>query len=80
MIVLTLLTRPGCHLCDVMKNIVTTVQSQHPFELTEIDISNHPEFERRFGVEIPTLLHGDHVLARYRLSATQLLEKLARVD
>ena len=74
---LTLLTRPGCHLCDAMKRIVTAVQTRHPFELTEIDISNHPDLERRFGTEIPILLRGDRVLARYRVSATQLLDQLA---
>jgi glutaredoxin len=73
---LTLLIRRGCHLCDSMKTIVATVQSRHPIDLTEIDVSNHPDLEHRFGTEIPVLLHGDRVLARYRVSATQLLERL----
>ena len=75
---LTLLTRHGCHLCDVMKTVIATVQSHQPIHLTEIDIADHPDLEQRYGTEIPVLLCGDRVLARYRVSATQLLERLGK--
>ena len=75
---LTLLTRPGCHLCAVMKTVIATVQPRHPIGLTEIDISDRPDLEQQFGTEIPVLLCGDRVLARYRVSVTQLLERLPR--
>lgn len=75
---LTLLTRRGCHLCDVMKTVIATVKSHHPIGLTEIDIADRPDLEQQFGTEIPVLLCGDRVLARYRVSANQLLERLPR--
>ena len=73
---LTLLTRPGCHLCDVMKTVIAAVRSSHPIDLTEIDISDHPDLEQQFGTEIPVVLRGNQVVARTRVSATQLLERL----
>ncbi len=68
---LTLLTRPGCHLCDVMKTVIAAVRSSHPIDLTEIDISDHPDLEQQFGTEIPVVLRGNQVVARTRVSATQ---------
>jgi len=69
---LTLLTRPGCHLCDAMKAIVAQVQAQFPLVLHEIDISAKPELVLQHGSDIPVLLDGDLVLARHRISAAQL--------
>ena len=69
---LTLLTRAGCHLCETMKTVVAHVHRQHPIVLNEIDISARPDLERVFGNDIPVLLDGDKVIARHRVSASQL--------
>ena len=69
---LTLLTRPGCHLCDAMKAIVAQVHARYPLVLHEIDISTEPELLRQHGNDIPVLLDGGRVLARHRISASQL--------
>ena len=72
MTALTLLTRPGCHLCDAMKATVAQVHARYPLVLHEIDISTRPELVRQYGNDIPVLLDGDRVLARHRISASQL--------
>ena len=74
---LTLLTRMGCHLCDVMKSVVARASERRPLELREVDVSTNRELEQRFGHEIPVLLSGETVIARYRVSVTELLERLA---
>ena len=74
---LTLLTRDGCHLCDTMKSVVAQVQRQHPVVLTEVNIAGHPELEQRHGTEIPVLLSGERVIARVRISVSQLRERLS---
>ena len=73
---LTLYTRPGCHLCDAMKRIVDDIARDAPVSLREIDITGNCELERRFGVEIPVLAHGEHVLARVRTTRATLLDAL----
>lgn len=73
---LTILTRPGCHLCDVMKDVVAEVRTRRPVDLVEVDIASRPDLERRFGAEIPVLLYGERVLARTRTSADRLLAQL----
>ena len=77
MIELTLLTRTGCHLCDTMKTVVEQVRLQYPLVLNEIDISTRPDLEREFGNDIPVLLCGDRILARHRISASQLVSALS---
>lgn len=73
---LTLLTRAGCHLCDTMKTVVTRVHRQYPIALNEIDISGQPDLEQKFGNDIPVLLSGDRIIARHRISTSQLVSAL----
>lgn len=73
---LTLLTRAGCHLCEAMKTVVARVQRRHPITLNEIDISARPDLERKFGNDIPVLMDGDQIIARHRISTSQLTAAL----
>ena len=74
---LTLYTPPGCRLCDIMKSVIDQVSLKHPIGLTEIDISSRPDLQEEFSNDIPVLLCGNRVLARHRISVSQLLSQLA---
>lgn len=76
MIRLTLYTRPGCHLCDAMKDVVEEAAREEPVTLREVDVSGDVDLERRFGREVPVLARGDRVLARVRTTRAALLESL----
>lgn len=76
MIRLTLYTRPGCHLCDAMKDVVEEAAREEPVTLREVDVSGNVDLERRFGREVPVLARGDRVLARVRTTRAALLESL----
>ena len=73
---LTLYTRPGCHLCDIMKSVIEQAGRKHPIGLTEIDISSRPDLRKKFSNDIPVLLCGNRVLARHRISVSQLIAQL----
>ncbi len=77
--ILTLYSRPGCHLCDVMKAIVRRVaQAQEPpVTIEEIDISTDPGLEARFGLEIPVLLVDGRKAAKFRVTDAELMRMLA---
>ena len=70
MIVLTVYSRPGCHLCDEMKAVVQRVVHTEttPIQVEEIDISTDPELEARYGLEIPVLLVDGRKVAKYRVT------------
>jgi len=77
-IVLTLYSRPGCHLCDEMKAVVRRVvrSSAAPVRIDEIDISTDPDLEARYGVEIPVLLIDGRKAAKYRVTERELTRLL----
>lgn len=76
---LTIYSRPGCHLCEDMKVLVTrTVRHQSPpIAVEEIDISTDPELEARYGSEIPVLMIDGKKVAKYRIRESELLRVLA---
>jgi glutaredoxin len=78
MLVLTLYSRPECHLCDEMKAVVAEVTREMAHELTEIDISADPELERRYGTRIPVLMVNGREAFQHRVQASELRGRLAR--
>ncbi|MCU0256692.1 MAG: glutaredoxin family protein [Vicinamibacterales bacterium] len=62
----TLYTRPGCCLCDEMKQEL--LRRGHP--LVEVNIDEDEALQRRYWLEIPVAVLPDGtVLARHRLEA-----------
>lgn len=55
----TLYGKPGCHLCDDARAVVTAVCAELGVGWTEIDITTDPALLRAYGEEIPvTLVDG----------------------
>jgi len=80
MISVTIYSRPGCHLCDEMKDVVLHVASSVPLTVEEIDISGNPELEQLYGLEIPVLFVAGKKVAKYRVSEGDLRRILAARD
>jgi hypothetical protein len=58
--VVTLYSRPGCHLCEQAREEVLRARARVPFELVEIDIEGDPELHRRYLERIPVVaVDGD---------------------
>jgi thiol-disulfide isomerase/thioredoxin len=75
-IALTLYSRPGCHLCDEMKEIVYPIARELGGTVAEVDISTDPELEARYGTEIPVLLVNGRKAFKYRLTERELRKRL----
>lgn len=76
MIVLTIYSRPGCHLCDEMKAVVQRVARTIPLSLQEIDISTDAALDAQYGLEIPVLLVEGKKAAKYRVAEDALVRIL----
>lgn len=50
-----LYSRPGCHLCDVARDVLVTERERTPFELDEVSIEGDDELELAFGIRIPVV-------------------------
>jgi glutaredoxin len=71
-IALTLYSRPGCHLCDEMKETIERVARSIALSVEIVDISEDGELERRYGLEIPVLVVDGKKAAKYRVSEQEL--------
>jgi glutaredoxin len=69
----TLLTRPGCHLCDAAREIVTAVVGETAnVTLTELSIADDAELAGRYAEEIPVVLINDRVHNIWRVDPDRL--------
>jgi glutaredoxin len=50
-----LYSRPGCHLCDVAREIVVAQQTRSGFDFSEVDISGEDALELEYGIRIPVV-------------------------
>jgi thioredoxin reductase (NADPH) len=77
MLELTLYHRPGCHLCDDMRDALFELQPELNFQLREIDIDSDSALLDRYGVLIPVLSLGEREICHYHLNPGALAEALA---
>jgi hypothetical protein len=77
---LILYTRPGCHLCDEMKQQIHNANCDELYLLKEVNIEDDPELLARYRYEIPVLLIDDVEAFKHRIRADVFrayLEKLS---
>lgn len=67
MIGLRLLSRPGCQLCEEMRQEVEKFLSDHPHEWEIVDVDSDAELARRYGDAIPVLFVNGRLFAKIRL-------------
>ncbi len=58
MIAVTLYSKPGCHLCEEVKEMLARLTAVHPHTLTEIDITQDPAIFSRYHYTIPVVHIG----------------------
>ena len=76
---LTLYSKPGCHLCEDLAGMLAEVQSEVGFTVEEIDITGDAALFARYRYEIPVLRMGAVEIARGRIGERDLLERLNAV-
>jgi glutaredoxin len=61
--VLTLYSRPDCHLCEQAHAILVALQPAFGYELRTVDIDRDPDLVAHYGVTIPVAsLDGEELL------------------
>jgi len=75
---LTLLGKPGCHLCDEARIVVNGVLADHPdVDFEERSILDDPELLEAYVEEIPVVLIDDRVHTIWRVDEARLRTALA---
>jgi glutaredoxin len=71
-------SKPGCHLCGVVKEQLQTLRASHAFNLREVNILDDPEARQKFELEIPVVFINGRKAFKYYLDEKQFLGRLER--
>ena len=52
----TIIGRPGCHLCDVAEDVIKDLISESEIEFEKLSILDDPKLAARYSEEIPVIL------------------------
>jgi len=75
---LTLLSRPGCHLCDEMRREVDALLGERPHEWNLVDVDSDADLASRYGDEIPVLFVNGRFFAKVRVPSLAARMRLLR--
>ena len=73
----TLNTREGCHLCDVVRGTIDEVGRRRRFALEVVDILGDPGAYEKYKHEVPVVLVEGVEVARHRMDRKTLEVALA---
>jgi glutaredoxin len=80
MAVITLYSKPGCHLCDDAREALTRLQKVQPFDLEEVNILDEPGLQADYGEQIPVILLNGTFVFEYAVDETRLRQLLEDVQ
>ena len=69
---ITLIGKPGCHLCDDARAVVARVAAELDVGWTELDITRDPELAERYWEQIPVTLVDGHRHDFWRVDEARL--------
>ena len=70
---LTLLSKPGCHLCEDVRALLDELQPDYGYDVEEIDITTRDDLFAEYREKIPVLLKAGAELASGRLDEQRLV-------
>jgi glutaredoxin len=76
MTVLTLYSKPDCHLCVEARAVLLRAQEEIEFELSEMDITTDEKLHRAYFERIPVVAIGGEELFEYVVDEDALRERL----
>lgn len=76
---LTLYSRPECHLCEALLEQVLPLLGEHA-SVEHVDVDSSVALERRYGLRIPILAHGEVEITGYPLDRMAVERFLASLQ
>lgn len=74
----SMLGRPGCHLCDRVRTGLEQVTAQTAELFIEASIDDHPDLLSRYGEWIPVIFLDGQQFDYYQLDVPRLVEALTK--
>jgi glutaredoxin len=76
--VVTIYSRPGCHLCDEAKANILASEFNRMFEIRDINIDDDQSLKEKFGADIPVVLINGIKVFKHRVQTNEFDLKLRR--
>jgi glutaredoxin len=74
--VVTLYTRPGCHLCEEAKALIEPMLGEFGATLREVNIDEDAVLRQRYGTDIPVIFIGSRKAAKHRVDPVKFRRQL----
>jgi glutaredoxin len=71
---------PGCHLCDVAKDVLERQRAVLGFDLEVIDISSDEQLEARYREQIPVVFVAGRKAFKYKVEPLELARRVANAS
>jgi glutaredoxin len=75
----TILSRPGCHLCEVAKDAMLNAGCEGEFVLEEVNVDEDRALRDRYGIDIPVIFINGVKVFKHRVDAREFKRKLRRL-
>jgi hypothetical protein len=75
---ITLITRPGCHLCEIAAAVLDRVAERSGEGWRELSVDTDIELEREYGERLPVVLLDGKEHGYFQVEEDRLLRDLAR--
>jgi glutaredoxin len=75
----TIYSRPGCHLCDVAKEVMLSSGCEGEFVLQEVNIDDDLSLRDRYGNDIPVIFINGVKAFKHRVDPREFKRKLRRL-
>lgn len=77
--VVTIYTRPGCHLCEDAKANILAAGCADDFTIEEVNIDTDPALKARYQYDIPVILINGVKVFKYVVDPKAFKRKLKRI-
>jgi glutaredoxin len=71
-------SRARCHLCDVVKDTLRSLEKLGTFTWREVDIDPDPELKKLYGESVPVVFIDGRKAFKYHMSEEDFLRRLER--
>ncbi len=71
-------SKPDCHLCDEAKALLVKIQKEIPFEISEVDITQHAALFEEFKEQIPVVFINGRKAFKYHVDESEFRKRILR--
>ena len=77
---ITLYSRPGCHLCEAMRDVAVAVARERGATFEEVDVDEDPVVAAQYDLEVPVLCVNGTKAFSIRVTPALLQERVHPPD